>query len=111
AVQRDKGQVGLGRGQLLNQIGADVDRQNVVAQALERVLDAGARLQRHLTLERATALENRDPAQATPAYAAGAGRWRRPRPRAPLAAGAPVACCARLATCAPAPPRGGASPS
>ena len=64
AVERDEGQIGTGLGEPLHQVGAHVDRHDLVAEALERVLHPGARLQRYLSLERAAALENRDPAQA-----------------------------------------------
>ena len=56
----------------------DVDADDLVAEALERVLDARARAQRDLALERAAALEDRDAAHRAPAPAlrgaAAAGR-------------------------------------
>ena len=44
------------RGQTYDEVVADVDRDHLVPEALERVLDPRARLQRHLALERAPAL-------------------------------------------------------
>ncbi len=54
----------LGRlvAQPADQVEAHVDAHHLVAQPLERVLHARARAQRHLALERAAALEDRDPA-------------------------------------------------
>jgi hypothetical protein len=49
-VERDESQLGPVRLETLDQIGADVDRHHLVAEPLERVLDACARLQRDLTL-------------------------------------------------------------
>ena len=62
AVERDERHVGLRRLELLDEVGPDVDRRHVVAQSLERVLDLGRRAQRDVALQRAPALEQRDPA-------------------------------------------------
>ena len=66
AVQRDERDVGLRLAQPLDQVVADVDRDRLVAEPVERVLDARARAQRHLALERRAALEDRDAAHLRP---------------------------------------------
>ena len=45
AVHGDEGDVGALRHQALDQVGADVDRQHLVAEPLQRVLDPRARSQ------------------------------------------------------------------
>ena len=60
AVQRDERDVGPSPLSRLDEVGADVDRDDLVAEPLQRVLDARAGAQRHLALERAPALEDRD---------------------------------------------------
>jgi hypothetical protein len=63
-VQRDEGHVRRGLAQLRDEIVPDVDADDVVAAALQSVLDAGARAQRHLALERTAAFEDGDPHRA-----------------------------------------------
>ena len=46
--------------QPVDEVGADVDRDHLVAEPVERVLHARARAQRDLPLERVAALEDRD---------------------------------------------------
>ena len=60
AVQRDERDVGRELAQPGDEVVADVDAVDLVAEALQRVLDARARLQRDAALERAAALEDRD---------------------------------------------------
>ena len=60
AVHRDEGDVGALGLEPPHQVGADVDRQHLVAEPLERVLDPGAGAQRDAALERAAAFEDRD---------------------------------------------------
>ena len=55
---------GVDLAQARDEVVADVDADHLVAQALERVLHAGARAQRDLALQRAPALEHRDRATA-----------------------------------------------
>jgi hypothetical protein len=62
AVHRDERHVGALLPQPPDQVPASVDRDHVVAEPLERVLDAGAGAQRDLALERAAAGEDGDPA-------------------------------------------------
>jgi hypothetical protein len=50
-MQREECHIGAIRLELLDQVGADVDRPYLMAQALERVLDAGARPEGDLALE------------------------------------------------------------
>src|SRR5437588_7214915 len=57
-MQRDERDFGPHRLELLDQIRAHVDRDDLVAEPLERILDPGAGPQRHLTLQRAPALED-----------------------------------------------------
>ena len=51
---------GAGRAEALDEVGADVDRDDVVAEALERVRDARAGAQRDVALQRLPALEHGD---------------------------------------------------
>ena len=60
AVQCDERDIGLARAQVVEERSADVDRDEVDAEPLERVLDTGSRAQRDLALERRAALEQRD---------------------------------------------------
>ena len=60
AVQRHERDVGaLGR-QPVHEVRADVDRDGLVAEPLQRVLDPRARAQGDLSFERVAALEDRD---------------------------------------------------
>ena len=52
AVQRDERDVRALRLQAVDEVGADVDRQHVVAEPRQRVLDPGARAQRDRPLQR-----------------------------------------------------------
>ena len=61
AVQGDEGDLGALGLQARDQIGADVDRQRLVAEREQRVLDPGAAAQRDLPLQPPAALEYRDP--------------------------------------------------
>ena len=51
AVQRDERDIGRVRGQAVEQVRSDVDRDDPVAEALKRLLDARPRLERDLALE------------------------------------------------------------
>ncbi len=64
AVHRHEGGVRRGLAQPGDQVEPGVDRHDLVAEALERVLDPRAGAQRDLALERAAALEDGDPAHA-----------------------------------------------
>ena len=55
--ERDVGPLGL---QAVDEVGADVDRQHLVAEPRQRVLDARARAQRDRPLQRRAALQHRD---------------------------------------------------
>ena len=57
-----------------DEVAADVDADDVVAEPLQRVLDPRARAQRHLALERPPALEHRDAAHVRCAARGGARR-------------------------------------
>ena len=70
-VERDERGVGRRGTQALDQVGPHVDRDNLVAEALERVLDARPRAKRHLPLERGPALQDGDLAHDV---------WARPSP-------------------------------
>ena len=59
-MQGDEGDLGPGFLQPRDQIGADVDRDHLVAERGERILDPGAASQRHLPLEPPSALEDSD---------------------------------------------------
>ncbi len=61
AVQGEKRDVGLVASQPRDQVRPDVDGQRLMAETLERLLDAAAGSKRHLPLERAAALEDGDP--------------------------------------------------
>ena len=60
AVHGDEGDVGPLGDQALDQVGADVDRQHLVAEPLQRVLDPRPRAQRDAPLQRPPAFEDRD---------------------------------------------------
>ena len=60
AVQGDERDVGTLGLQAVDEVRADVDRQHVVPEPRERVLDPGAGAQRDGPLERRPALEHRD---------------------------------------------------
>ena len=83
AVQRHERHVRALVAEPVDEVRADVDRHHLVAEPLERVLDARARAQRDLPLERVAALEDRDlhPALrrsgSTRASGSAAGRRRR----------------------------------
>src|SRR3954451_6564978 len=62
AVHGDERGVRTSGAQLVDQVGADVDRHDLVAQPLERVLDPRARPEGDLPLERAAALQDGDAA-------------------------------------------------
>ena len=67
AVHRDEGHVGPLGAQALDQVGADVDRQHLVAEPLQRVLDPRPGAQRDAALQRAAAFQHRDLHPASPA--------------------------------------------
>jgi hypothetical protein len=89
-VQRDERDLRAVLAQPLDEVGADVDRDDLVPEPLERVLDARARLQRDLALERAPALEDGDARHAPRAShprlrsigRIGRRSWRQSRPGA-----------------------------
>ena len=56
----DEGDVGLLGPQAFHEVGADVDRDDLVAEPVERVLDAGAGAERDAALQRSPALEDGD---------------------------------------------------
>jgi hypothetical protein len=60
AVQGDERDVGRHGAQAVDEVGADVHRDDLVAEARQRILHPGAGAQRDLALERAPALEHRD---------------------------------------------------
>ncbi len=88
AVHGDEGDVGPLGAQLLDQVGADVERQDLVAESPQRVLDPSAGAQRDAALERATALEDGD-LHASPALRKGSTSA---RSSATVAGGATVGC-------------------
>ncbi len=59
-MQRHERDVGAGLAEPVHEVRADVDRHDLVAEPVERVLHARARAQRDLPLERVAALEDRD---------------------------------------------------
>jgi hypothetical protein len=108
AVQRDERDVGRGVAQRGDEVVPDVDRDDVVAQALERVLDPRARLQRDAALERPAALEDGDRliaaarragAAAAPAAGGSGGRRRRGRAAPARRPGAAPVSVPYSATC------------
>ncbi len=60
AVQRDEGDVRALGLQALHEVGADVDREHLVPEARQRVLDARPGAQRDRPLQRVAALQDRD---------------------------------------------------
>ncbi len=56
----DEGDVGGLGAEPFHEVGADVDRDHLVAEPFQRVLDPGAGAQRDAALERAAALEHGD---------------------------------------------------
>src|SRR6201996_145312 len=67
AVHRDEGDLGPLGTEAFHEVGADVDRDDLMAEPFERVLDPGAGAERDAALERAPAFEDRDAHQASPA--------------------------------------------
>ncbi len=65
-MQRDERDVRAQVDQRAHQAVVDVDPVDLVAEPAQRLLDALPRLQRDLTLERTTPLEDRDAHQALP---------------------------------------------
>ncbi len=68
AVHGDEGDLGPLGAQAFHEVGADVDRDDLVAEPFERVLDPGAGAERDAALERAPAFEDRDAHQLPPAW-------------------------------------------
>ena len=78
AVERDERDVRPRVGEPLDQVRADVDRDDVVAQPLEGVAHPGAGAQRDLPLEGLPALEHRDAAHRSPPARRRSGTMRAP---------------------------------
>ena len=64
AVQGYERDVGRGLLEAPHEVRADVERDHLVAQRRERVLDPGRGAQRHLSLQRAPTLQHGDPHRA-----------------------------------------------
>ena len=95
-VQRDERDIGVGVEQLRHQLRPGVDRHDLVAEPLQAVLHPRAGAQRHRPLERAAALQHRDPLAVVIDPGAGVPRMRRPG----------EAGRRRPPACLPVPPKG-----
>ena len=102
AVQGDERDVGRARRAAASTRScADVDRDDLVAEALQRVLDPRAGAQRDLALERAAALEDRDAAHRASVRRPGDGRGGRCSTSARSGSGAGASVAAGAAPALP----------